>query len=120
MTSRGIAAGLLLALPALAFAAGKKASKEPTEAQRLEHFAVAQCLITAFPGTPMAEDAGRALGGYVQLGSADFDTYDAISALAPKYLASPYQSKSGKSLHVMQCLDFPQDPALQALIRRYR
>ncbi|CZZ88528.1 Uncharacterised protein [Bordetella ansorpii] len=121
----GIAAGLLLSLPVSTLARDDPRQEKPhthtmPESERLEKFAVAQCLITAFPGTPMAEDAGRALGGYVELGRADVDTYQAIGALARKYLSTPYQAKSGKSLHVMQCLDFPVDPELQALIKPFR
>jgi len=90
------------------------------EAQRLEKFAISQCLIRAFPDSPVADDAGRAINGYIQLGSAPIEVYDAIAGVVKTHRTKPYHSKSGKSLYVMQCLDLLHDPALEALIRPAR
>ena len=92
-------------------------NRDEAEMQRLEKCAVSQCLIQAFPDSEMENDAHRASGGYVQLGTSPAELYDEIEEMVKVYRTKPYNSKSGKSLFVMQCLDLLQDPALQALIR---
>ncbi|MCC2596368.1 type VI secretion system amidase immunity protein Tai4 [Pusillimonas sp. MFBS29] len=90
------------------------------EAQRLEKFAVSQCLMHAFPDNPVKADAGRASGGYVELGTSGPEVYEEIVSLVQAHRTKPYNSKSGESLFVMQCLDLLHDPALEALIRPAR
>ncbi|ARP95108.1 T6SS amidase immunity protein Tai4 family protein [Bordetella genomosp. 13] len=124
MSARWMAAALLAwplaACAATSGQAGGQARGAQTEAQRLEKFAVSQCLMRAFPDTPVAADARRASGGYVELGSAPEDVYGQIVEVVQAYRAKPYRSKSGESLHVMQCLDLLNDPALQTLVEPYR
>lgn len=120
MNRRWIVANLL-AWPLVACAApATQKAAEQSEAQRLEKFAVSQCLQRAFPDTPVGADARRASGGYVELGSADADVYGEIAALVGAHLAKPYQSKSGEPLHVMQCLDLLQSSDLAKLVKPYR
>ena len=90
---------------------------DETEARRLEKFAISECLASAFAGSPVESDAHRASGGYVELGTSPAETYDDIVNLVQAHRATPYHSKSGKSLFVMQCLDLLHQPALEALIR---
>ena len=90
---------------------------DEVEAQKLEKFAVSQCLIAAFKGSPIEDDARRASGGYVELGTSPIETYDEIVGIVKAHRTTPYNSKSGKSLFVMQCLDLLHDPALEAIIR---
>ena len=92
------------------------AQSDALEAQRLEKFAVSQCLMRAFPDTLMAADAGRASGAYVELGTSTPEAYEAIVDVVQAHHAKPYNAKSGKSLFVMQCLDLLDDPALKAVI----
>ena len=93
---------------------------DESEARRLEKFAISQCLMRAFPNSPMLADAGRASGAYVELGTSGPDVYDKIVAVVQAHRARPYNAKSGKSLFVMQCLDLLHDPTLEALIRQPR
>jgi len=117
-----------LALPLAACAATGGAQPEgraahagqASEAQRLEKFALSQCLMRAFPDTPTADDARRASGAYVELGSAGEDVYGDIVVVVEAHRAKPYPSKSGGSLHVMQCLDLLDDPRLAELVAPYR
>lgn len=119
MNLRWLAMGAV-AVPLAACAASAPPAGEPSEAARLEKFAVSQCLMRAFPDTPVAEDARRASGGYVELGSAQAEVYEKIVTLVQAHRAKPYTSRSGGSLHVMQCLDLLDDPGLSALTRPYR
>ena len=89
---------------------------DESEAQRLEKFAVSQCLMRAFPDSPVESDARRASGAYVELGTSPAEVYDEIVDLVQAHRTKPYNAKSGKSLFVMQCLDLIHDPALEALI----
>ena len=68
-------------------------------------------------GSPMAEDAHRAAGAYLELGTSPVDTYEEIVDIVQAQRTKLYNSKSGKSLFVMQCLDLLHDPALEAIIR---
>ena len=90
---------------------------DESEAQRLEKFAVSQCLMQAFPGSAMEADARRASGAYVELGTSSPDVYGQLAELVQAHRARPYNAQSGQSLFVMQCLDLLRDPALEALIR---
>ncbi|WP_082985304.1 T6SS amidase immunity protein Tai4 family protein [Orrella dioscoreae] len=120
MNRRWIMASVL-AWPLVACGApATREAPQQSEAQRLEKFAVSQCLQRAFPDTSFGADARRASGAYVELGSADADVYGEIAALVGTHLAKPYQSKSGEPLHVMQCLDLLQSPALATLVKPYR
>ena len=120
MNFRWIAAGVLAWPLAACAATSSDVAKPQSEAHRLEKFAVSQCLMRAFPDTPVSADARRASGAYVELGSADADVYGEIVELVQTHRATPYQSKSGEPLQVMQCLDLLDDPALKALTDRYR
>ncbi|SAI06600.1 Uncharacterised protein [Bordetella ansorpii] len=125
MSPRWIAAGAL-AWPLMTCAATgtqaapMQAAPQVTEAQRLEKFAVAQCLVRAFPDTLMAADARRASGGYVQMGTSQEDVYGDIIKVVQAHLAKPYRGKDGESLNVMQCLDVLDDPALAKVVRPHR
>lgn len=120
MSARWMAAALLAWPLAACAAASGQARGAQTEAQRLEKFAVSQCLMRAFPDTPVAADARRASAGYVELGSAPEEVYGQIVEVVQAYRAKQYRSKSGESLHVMQCLDLPDDPALRKLVEPFR
>jgi len=130
MNLRWIALGLTAGMLAGCAASGQQSNAAMTdapqaattqwdeaEAQKLEKFAVSQCLVRAFADTPMAADASRASGGYVQLGTSPIELYDEIAGLVKEHRTKPYNSKSGESLFVMQCLDLLHDPKLEALIR---
>jgi len=93
------------------------AQRGESEAQRLEKFAVSQCLMQAFPDSPMQTDARRASGAYVEQGTSQADVYGEIVDVVQAHRAKPYNAKSGGSLFVMQCLDLLHDPALKALTR---
>ena len=117
MNRRWAALGLMIAMMVQAPPAASSSQWDETEAQRLEKFALSQCLLHAFPDSPIAADAHRASGAYVELGNSPVDIYGEIDSLVQAHRAKPYHSKSGKSLFVMQCLDLLHDPALEALIR---
>ncbi|MEI2418446.1 T6SS amidase immunity protein Tai4 family protein [Orrella sp. JC864] len=108
------------AAQAAAGAQGTGQGQDLSEARRLEKFAVAQCLMRAFPDTPVAADARRASGAYVELGAAQADVYEQIVARVQAWQGRPYPSKRGESLRVMQCLDLPDDAGLQELVAPYR
>ena len=128
MNRRWAALGLMVGMLAVCTANAKDSYKAPpkaktsahwdeSEAQRLEKFAISQCLIKAFPKNPVEADAKRASGAYVEMGSSNPEIYGSILEVVQAHRAKPYKSKSGQSLFVKQCLDLLHDPKLEALIR---
>jgi hypothetical protein len=91
---------------------------ERSDSQLLKSYAVSQCIARGYPRTPIAEDAKAASGGYLEFGRVPVDMYGDAIALAEKALKLTYQSKSGKELQIMKCIDLIFDPALDALSQR--
>ncbi|MYZ45697.1 T6SS amidase immunity protein Tai4 family protein [Schauerella aestuarii] len=94
-------------------------AKAGPERLRLIDLAISHCLAQAFPDTPFAADAGRAAAAYVELGESDVEVYDEIGHVVERHMQSPYASKSGRSLHVLQCLDLSRSAELARVIDKY-
>ncbi|MDQ2140525.1 T6SS amidase immunity protein Tai4 family protein [Alcaligenaceae bacterium B3P038] len=116
-----------LVVPVSAFASASDAAstdeistaKDGPERLRLIDLAISHCLARAFPETPFAADAGRAAAAYVELGESGVDVYDEIGTVVERHMQSPYASKSGGSLHVLQCLDLSRSAELARVIDKY-
>jgi len=116
-----------LLVPYAAFASASAAAatgdistaKDGPERLGLVDLAISHCLARAFPDTPFAADAGRAAAAYVELGESDVDAYDDIGEVVERHMQSPYASKSGGSLHVLQCLDLGRSAELARVIDKY-
>ncbi|MDQ2147501.1 T6SS amidase immunity protein Tai4 family protein [Alcaligenaceae bacterium C4P045] len=116
-----------LVVPISAFASASDAAstkeistaKDGPERLRLIDLAISHCLARAFPETPFAADAGRAAAAYVELGESGVDVYDEIGTVVERHMQSPYASKSGGSLHVLQCLDLSRSAELARVIDKY-
>ena len=106
----------LLLLVALGVNAHAKPLDKDQNQQQLNKFAISQCLMQSFPNSELAADAGRASGAYVEFSEGEIEVYEKISAAVAEQLQHPYQSKSGGSLHVMQCLEMPEQAELQSII----
>jgi len=94
-------------------------AKEGPERLRLIDLAISHCLGQAFPDTPFAADAGRAAAAYVELGESDVEVYNEIGQVVERHMQSPYASKSGRSLHVLQCLDLSRSAELARVIEKH-
>lgn len=114
-----------LLVPYAAFASAAAATgdvstaKDGPERLRLVDLAISHCLARAFPDTPFAADAGRAAAAYVELGESDVDAYNEIGEVVERHMQSPYASKSGGSLHVLQCLDLSRSAELARVLDKY-
>src|SRR5690606_17581212 len=93
MKQQCAALGLMIAMMAQAPIA-VSSQRDESEAQQLEKFAVSQCLMYAFPDSPIESDARRASGAYVERGSSPVDIYGEIDGLVQAHRAKPYNSKS--------------------------
>lgn len=89
-----------------------------SEAQLLKSYAVSQCVARAYPYSPVSEDARATAAGYLEFGNVPIDRYGEAIALAEKALQKTYQSKDGKKLEVMKCIDLMFDPQLEVLSLR--
>jgi hypothetical protein len=117
MTSRSLFVFVLLgSFAATALARNNRPADLRLEAHKLRSYAISQCIAQAFPNTPAGEDATRAFGGYVEMGTSGIETYEKIIGVVQRHMAKPYAGEGGKPLVIMQCLDLASDPALSAVI----
>ena len=68
-------------------------------------YAVAYCLSKAYPNTEFSKDAQHIAGSLLQRGDEGLFVYEAIRNHVSDYRQSPYRSKQGRNLNIMQCLD---------------
>lgn len=108
------ASGLMLAASAWA---GSSETAASGGARELRGFALARCLGAAFQ--QIRAEADAAAGGYVETGSAPFEAYAEIDALAVGFLERDYPSKSGSDLSIMKCFDLLESDELAAAVARH-
>lgn len=80
-------------------------------------FVLARCLIDRYAGTPLAQEAEAWVGGIVERGTLPVGAYARLSALVEKAPA-PRTTPTGAVMRLANCVDFHNDPALQARIRQ--
>ena len=107
--------GLVILLLSAATAAARP---EPAQTAMLDlrHFALSACLAQAFPA--IRGEALAAQGAYLELGSHPAETYQAVEAMAGRWLQRTYPSFRDVTLDVMKCIDLSESKELGELGRR--
>lgn len=80
-------------------------------------YAVSYCLSKTYPGTSFSSDSKYVSGAYLQKGEFGIDMYEHLREFVDSYREKKYQSKHGRNLDVMQCLDLYHSTSFAAVIR---
>ena len=82
-------------------------------------YAIAYCIFKSYPNTNIESDAKYVSGSYIQKGEFGIDMYEMLRKFVDSHRKNKYQSKHGRNLDMMQCIDLYESIELVNIIKSH-
>lgn len=109
----------VIVLLVIALSSYATASDESLNVSNELKYSVAYCISKSYPDSNIESDSRYISGAYIQKGDFGIDMYEVLREFVDSYRKNKYQSKHGRNLDIMQCLDLYESIELANIIKSH-